>query len=111
MENLNKLVVETNEQALPHCSDTMHQNLLQALTRCEHLPLSFKPTRRDDSHRCRHNSHILSLLSSVKSTITNIITTVICLYLDAGFISLNNGFELGDTGGIIVEKYIYSSEY
>ncbi|XP_076147183.1 biogenesis of lysosome-related organelles complex 1 subunit 5 [Alosa pseudoharengus] len=35
LENLNKMVAETNEQALPNCSEAMHQNLLQALTRLE----------------------------------------------------------------------------
>lgn len=51
LENLSKMVVETNEQALPNCSETMDQNLLQVLTRCEDLPYQFslyQTKRRDD---------------------------------------------------------------
>ncbi|KAK2815063.1 hypothetical protein Q7C36_023329 [Tachysurus vachellii] len=35
LENLNKLVIETNEQVLPRCTKTMHGNLLDALSRLE----------------------------------------------------------------------------
>ncbi|KAI1888984.1 hypothetical protein AGOR_G00174390 [Albula goreensis] len=35
LENLNKMVMETNEQAVPKCSDTMHEHLCEALTRLE----------------------------------------------------------------------------
>ncbi|KAM9417373.1 biogenesis of lysosome-related organelles complex 1 subunit 5-like isoform 2-T2 [Salvelinus alpinus] len=33
LDNLNKMVVETNEQMLPKCSEHMHQHLFEALTR------------------------------------------------------------------------------
>ncbi|CDQ77190.1 unnamed protein product [Oncorhynchus mykiss] len=35
LDNLNKMVVETNEQMLPKCSEHMHQHLFEALTRLE----------------------------------------------------------------------------
>ncbi|KAL2085472.1 hypothetical protein ACEWY4_018792 [Coilia grayii] len=35
LENLSKMAVEQNEQVLPNCSQTMQQNLQQALTRLE----------------------------------------------------------------------------
>uniref|UniRef100_A0A8C7MGD3 Biogenesis of lysosome-related organelles complex 1 subunit 5 n=1 Tax=Oncorhynchus kisutch TaxID=8019 RepID=A0A8C7MGD3_ONCKI len=38
LDNLNKMVVETNEQSLPKCSEYMHKHLCDALTRCTPLP-------------------------------------------------------------------------
>ncbi|XP_062335620.1 biogenesis of lysosome-related organelles complex 1 subunit 5 isoform X1 [Osmerus eperlanus] len=35
LEKLNKLVVETNQVVLPHCTQTMHEHLCEALTRLE----------------------------------------------------------------------------
>ncbi|CAB1341159.1 unnamed protein product [Coregonus sp. 'balchen'] len=35
LDNLNKMVVETNEQSLPKCSEHMHKHLCEALTRLE----------------------------------------------------------------------------
>lgn len=35
LENLNRMVVETNEQVVPKCSETMHEHLCEALTRLE----------------------------------------------------------------------------
>ncbi|XP_038829159.1 biogenesis of lysosome-related organelles complex 1 subunit 5-like [Salvelinus namaycush] len=35
LDNLNKMVVETNEQSLPKCSEHMHRHLCEALTRLE----------------------------------------------------------------------------
>uniref|UniRef100_A0A4W5K6Q0 Biogenesis of lysosome-related organelles complex 1 subunit 5 n=1 Tax=Hucho hucho TaxID=62062 RepID=A0A4W5K6Q0_9TELE len=34
LDNLNKMVVETNEQSLPKCSEHMHKHLCEALTQC-----------------------------------------------------------------------------
>uniref|UniRef100_A0A673XWB2 Biogenesis of lysosome-related organelles complex 1 subunit 5 n=1 Tax=Salmo trutta TaxID=8032 RepID=A0A673XWB2_SALTR len=34
-DNLNKMVVETNEQSLPKCSEHMHKHLCEAVTRLE----------------------------------------------------------------------------
>ncbi|XP_066578233.1 biogenesis of lysosome-related organelles complex 1 subunit 5 isoform X1 [Amia ocellicauda] len=35
LDNLNKMVVETNEQAIPKCAEAMHSHLCDALTRLE----------------------------------------------------------------------------
>ncbi|KAM4606756.1 biogenesis of lysosome-related organelles complex 1 subunit 5 [Polymixia lowei] len=35
LENINKMVVEANEQVLPKCSEGMHKHLLDVLTRLE----------------------------------------------------------------------------
>ncbi|XP_029935421.1 biogenesis of lysosome-related organelles complex 1 subunit 5 [Myripristis murdjan] len=35
LENLNKMVVETNEQVLPKCSEAMHEQLCDVITRLE----------------------------------------------------------------------------
>ncbi|KAL1006383.1 hypothetical protein UPYG_G00071640 [Umbra pygmaea] len=35
LDNINKMVVETNEQALPKCSEHMHEHLCEVLTRLE----------------------------------------------------------------------------
>ena len=38
LEKLNKLVVETNQVTLPHCTQTMHEQLCEALTRRKASP-------------------------------------------------------------------------
>ncbi|XP_036378077.1 biogenesis of lysosome-related organelles complex 1 subunit 5 [Megalops cyprinoides] len=35
LDNINKMVMETNQQAVPKCSETMHNHLCEALTRLE----------------------------------------------------------------------------